>query len=188
MTPCSGSDRAGAPNEIWHAHCARTDSLAEVAIYIIKNILVPTDFSDFSAAAVEHARTFSVMYHAPIHLLHIAQEEKVNGTQRDGGGKNGHTEAGPAEKEMERFVQKWLRDIRDVHAVIRVGHPYREIVRYATEEEIDLIVIATHGRTGLPHLVMGSVAERVVRYAPGPVLAVKPKALQEEPASSIVLS
>jgi len=64
--------------------------------------------------------------------------------------------------------------------VVRRGFAYEEIMRFVDEEEIDLIVMATHGRTGLPHIIMGSVAERVVRHSPVPVLTIKPLKVQEQ--------
>jgi universal stress protein A len=62
----------------------------------------------------------------------------------------------------------------DVTRLVTMGIPYQNIVEMATAESVDLIVMATHGRTGLGHLVLGSVAERVVRLAPCPVLTIRP--------------
>ncbi len=62
----------------------------------------------------------------------------------------------------------------DVEPVFVLGKPYMEIVKAATEFDVDLIVIASHGRSGISHLLLGSVAEKVVRLAPCPVLTVKP--------------
>jgi len=64
--------------------------------------------------------------------------------------------------------------------VVRSGVAEKEILRFAEEERIDLVVMATHGWTGLRHMLMGSVAEKVVRYSPIPVLTVKPKPAREE--------
>ena len=61
---------------------------------------------------------------------------------------------------------------------VRYGYAYREIVRHAKEQNVDLIVVGTHGRTGLTHLFLGSVAEKVVRNAPCPVLTVRPEGHQ----------
>ena len=69
---------------------------------------------------------------------------------------------------------EWGHDLK-IHRVVRTGNPFVEIVRYAREENIDLIVLGTHGRTGLVHVLLGSVAERVVRQAGCPVLTVRPK-------------
>ncbi|HUQ68179.1 MAG TPA: universal stress protein, partial [Planctomycetaceae bacterium] len=67
---------------------------------------------------------------------------------------------------------------RSVQRVIRIGAPYVEIVKYAAEQDVDVIVVGTHGRSGLTHLLLGSTAEKVVRKAPCPVLTVHPKGHQ----------
>jgi len=100
------------------------------------------------------------MYNANLHVLHVAKEES-----RDG--------AAP-ELEIRDFVKKILPFQKKVVENVRYGQPYREIVNYARDEDIDLIVITTHGRTGLTHMVMGSVAEKIVRFSPVPVLTIKP--------------
>jgi nucleotide-binding universal stress UspA family protein len=74
-----------------------------------------------------------------------------------------------------------------VTRLVVVGSPSHEIVKVATAEKVDLIVIATHGRTGLSHLVMGSVAERVVRTAPCPVMTIRPVAVTAEHGHASVL-
>ncbi len=151
-------------------------------MYNVRNILLPTDFSAYSAFALEHALTFSIMYGARLHVLHVAKEPeaveiKVHPVI---------TENLPAShgdrtsEELHQFVLQWVPSQSKVIEAVKIGQPYREIVQYAEEEEIDLIVIATHGRTGLPHLMTGSVAEKVVRYSTKPVLTVKPPRMAEE--------
>jgi len=82
-------------------------------------------------------------------------------------------------KELEDFVAKRIsRDLK-VIPIVTAGVPAEEIKRFAEEEGIDLIVLATHGRTGLRHILMGSVAERVVRLSGVPVLTVKPRPFRE---------
>lgn len=151
-------------------------------MYIVKNILVTTDFSDFSAAAVEHASTLALLYGARIHLLHVI-ETGLPPECRDGDvnipGVIWDLES-HVQEEMRKFVYWKLQNNMNLEQVIRYGEAYREIVRYAQEKDIDLIVIATHGRSGLAHMLMGSVAERVVRLSPGPVLAVKPLELRDK--------
>lgn len=148
-------------------------------MYVVRNILVPTDFSDYSAAAVEHASTFAVMYNARLHVLHVSKDPPSL-TMR-------HTISGsenippyrhiPTEDDLAKFVERWLTRQPRVVPAVKYGQPYKEIVKYAHDEDIDLIVIATRGRTGLPHLLMGSVAEKIVRFSPIPVLTVKPPKL-----------
>ena len=80
-----------------------------------------------------------------------------------------------------------ISDQTKVIEAVRYGQPYKEIVNYACCEDIDLIVIASHGRTGLSHMMMGSVAERVVRFSPIPVLTIKPPKLSHTLGSKSVL-
>jgi len=80
-----------------------------------------------------------------------------------------------AQERLEKVVPDEVRERLEVTLAIRRGAPFLEIVRYAREKQIDLITIATHGRTGLRHALFGSVAEKVVRKAPCPVLSVRPK-------------
>jgi nucleotide-binding universal stress UspA family protein len=153
----------------------------EDAMYIISKILVSTDFSDFSAAAVEYASSFALLYGARIHLVHVIEPGAVVGVQSvelNTSALTSEMEAN-AQEEMRKFVYWKLKNNTNLEQVILHGEPYREIVRYAQENEIDLIVIATHGRTGLAHMLMGSVAEKIVRLSPIPVLAVKPLEMRE---------
>ena len=116
------------------------------------------------------------MYNAHLHVLHVVKEmpfpasdsssEVPNGTDR--------LKRSDLEDRLEKFVARWLPQHTKLICHVRIGQPYKEIIDYANQEEIDLIVIATHGRTGLNHLMMGSVAEKVMRLSPAPVLTVKP--------------
>jgi nucleotide-binding universal stress UspA family protein len=89
-----------------------------------------------------------------------------------------HTEE-TARKALDAFILKHVTPDVSLVPVIRQGHPSFEIRKFAEQEGVDLIVIATHGRTGLRHIVMGSVAERTVRHSNIPVLSVKPQPLRE---------
>jgi universal stress protein A len=150
-------------------------------MYIIRNILVSTDFSDFSAAAVEYASSFALLYGAKIHLVHVIESGSVVGApnvELNTTALANELESS-AQEEMRKFVYWKLKNNTNLEQVILHGEPHREIVSYAQENEIDLIVIATHGRTGLAHILMGSVAEKIVRLSPIPVLAVKPLEMRE---------
>lgn len=146
----------------------------------IKKILVPTDLSELSVAAVEYAASLAEKYDARIYLLYVIEGQPSKGLPPDGG----YSEAGPAasveegKKELHRFVDWKAKEIGDVVEVAQAGKPETEICRFAKEEGIDLIVMATHGRTGLAHVLMGSVAERVVRTSGVPVMTVKPAGFQ----------
>ncbi len=152
----------------------------------IKKILVSTDFSAHSLAAVEYARVIANKFHAQILLVHVVDTVPVPGvTSLDPEkGKLVRKMERKALKELTAFAHDHLKRIRNPQLVLCTGVPYDEIVRLATNEGADLVVISTHGRTGLAHVIIGSVAERVVRYSPVPVLTVKPEGMNETPASS----
>jgi nucleotide-binding universal stress UspA family protein len=150
-------------------------------MYIVRNILVSTDFSDFSAVAVEYASSIALLYGARIHMVHVIDAGSVLGVHNvelNSTALANELESN-AQEEMRKFVYWRLKNNTNLEQVILHGEPHREIVKYAQENEIDLIVVATHGRTGLAHILMGSVAEKIVRLSPIPVLAVKPFEMRE---------
>jgi len=135
----------------------------------LRKILVTTDLSEFSLAAMEYASTFGLLFASKIFLLHVVEGKE---------GHMRHPEIDP-QAALEKFVLNQINpDIRLI-PVVRFGNPASEIKRFAEEEQVDLVVLATHGRTGLKHMVMGSVAEKVVRLSNIPVLAVKPHPMRE---------
>ena len=135
----------------------------------LRKILVTTDLSEYSLAAMEYASSFGLLYSSNLFLLHVADHRE---------GHHGRTEE-ESRKVLDHFVEKRIsRDINLV-PVVRFGNPALEIRKFAEEEGMDLVVMATHGRTGLRHIVMGSVAEKVVRQSNVPVLTVKPHPLRE---------
>lgn len=139
-------------------------------MYAIKKILVTTDFSDYSASALEYAISLADVHNADVHLLHVV----------DGGPKGTrHTEK-YSQSAMRKFIFEKVDEFQNITQAIRTGIPHEEILRYAREFQIDMIVIATHGRTGLAHVLMGSVTEKVVRHSTVPVLTVKPAAVLEK--------
>jgi nucleotide-binding universal stress UspA family protein len=157
---------------------ARGDGCEEVdAMIELKRILLPTDFSEFSAAARKYACAFADQFQAELHVLHVIQDMAPLAPEP------GVVLAPPPDymKELEENATLMLERVLDPHwaagktvfRVVRQGPPFLEIVRYAKETSIDLIVIGTHGRSGLAHVFMGSVAEKVVRKSPCPVLSVR---------------
>ena len=138
---------------------------------IITRILVPTDFSEMSDAALDYARVLARRFGASLHLLHVLDDPFV-------------TEGLAAEAyitEAPSIRTSMLDEARSRLAHRAAGCTTTEaifgrgavtIVEYAQQCGSDLIVMGTHGRTGLAHLLLGSVAERVVRLAPCPVLTV----------------
>lgn len=144
----------------------------------IKNILVATDFSECSASALDYGRLMAHRFGARLHVLHTAET-----ITPDVMGMAGVVAAVPqlqvdlekaGREQLEATVTVDDRRALGATTVLTTGEPPAQaIADYAAEHDIDLIVIGTNGRRGLAHMVMGSVAEKVVRTAPCPVLTVK---------------
>ena len=141
-------------------------------------ILAPTDFSPYSCEAFAWAAFFARKFNAKILLLHVMSEataEKVTSVP-------GHPWERVLEKEdkdmIDSFHQCLVSDFDesiDVETHVAVGTPHSQIIEVAKERKATMIVMGTHGRTGISHALMGSVAEKVVQMAPCPVFSVKPK-------------
>lgn len=147
----------------------------------IKRILFPTDFSSYSASATKYACELVTRFDAELHLLHTL-EVHMSSTPGFGMGlalpTYIHESRAAAEKSLTGVLDpQWVAGRKVVQSVVE-GSPKVEIVRYARTHEIDMIVLATHGRSGLAHVIIGSVAESVVRTAPCPVLTVRPEGHQ----------
>ena len=146
----------------------------------LKRILFPTDFSEYSREAEHYACAFARQHGAELHLLTVVEDllpviPPLGGPAMAMGGIDPILMTKNARQALEAFPNKeWGHDLK-IQRDVRAGSPFVEIVRYAREHDIDLIVIGTHGRTGLKHVLLGSVAERVVRKAGCPVLTVRPK-------------
>lgn len=143
----------------------------------IQNVLVATDFGKASETALDYARALARTFGARLHVLHITQNMLLFGGQ----GAEGIDLAAAQAKIDEAALRQLNALVRDddrrelgAEAVVRSsGAPDFAIVSFAVEMKADVIVIGTHGRGPLAHLLTGSVAERVVRTAPCPVLTVK---------------
>jgi len=132
-------------------------------------ILVPTDGSEGSEVALEHARSLAEKYDSEVHILYVADVRTHNT------GDIVHNIVGELEKIGEESVKSLKKELdSDSNVVTEVikGIPHREITDYANEKEIDLIVMGTHGRTGLDRILLGSVTEKVVRTSKVPVMTV----------------
>jgi nucleotide-binding universal stress UspA family protein len=144
---------------------------------VLKNVLVATDFSEPSAVALAYGRELARTFAAKLCVLHIAESViSTPGLEFYGASitdLHGSIEAA-ARREMDALLTEEDRRQLGAEGVVRVGaNVAPAIVEYAEEAEVDLIVMGTHGRGPLTHLLMGSVAERVVRMAPCPVLTVR---------------
>ncbi len=148
-------------------------------MFDIKNIIVPTDFSNLSYSAFDYARNLAEQINAKIHLIYVLEktppflalrsvdvsEEKIMKEMEE-----------EARKQLSEAANKLRYDSNvEIVEVCRKGIDYEEIVKYSKEVEKALIVIATHGRTGILHTLLGSVAEKVIRYAKCPVLVITPE-------------
>ena len=149
----------------------------------LDRILVPTDFSDFSRPAMQYGCAIAARFSAELHLLHVVPDPAMLVPEA----------AAFSVETMQAQSESLVKDAQaTLHALppdgwenekpivreVRVGAAFMEIIDYAREHSIDLIVIGTHGRSGLMHILMGSVAERIVRKSPCPVLTVKPEGHQ----------
>lgn len=149
----------------------------------LDRILVPTDFSEFSRPAIKYGCAIAARFDAELHLLHVVPDPvmlipevaqfSVESLQTQA--KKLHD---AAQMRLSQLPGEDFVSARPIVREVRIGPAFLEIVDYAEKQNIDLLVIGTHGRSGIMHLLMGSVAERVVRKSPCPVLTVKPEGHQ----------
>lgn len=136
------------------------------------DILVPTDGSAGMDRVIDHAASLAAEHGAAVHGIYVIDTASWTGlpmeSSFEGVGETLRNEGESALRQLERRAQD-----RPVETEIRQGSPAREVVDFATEEGIDVIVMGTHGRAGVDRLLLGSVAERVVRSSPVPVLTVR---------------
>ena len=145
----------------------------------LARILLPSDFSELSSAATKYACALAERFDAELHVLHVHENvaipEYSMGIDFD---RLAQEAKEAAEAQMEDVFDPTWRQGRTVVKATAEGPPFLEIIRYSKEHDIDLIVMATHGRSGLVHMLIGSVAEKVVRKAPCPVVTVRSKGHQ----------
>jgi nucleotide-binding universal stress UspA family protein len=146
----------------------------------LKRILVPVDFSEFGKHALRYGCEFARRFGADLHLLHVL-EDAYPMVPEAGMLLPAQTDylaelRVSAQKAIEKLPEgDWANGIGEVIRHVETGTPFLEVIRYARAHDIDLIVIGTHGRSGLVHMLMGSVAEKIVRKSPCPVLTVRPE-------------
>jgi nucleotide-binding universal stress UspA family protein len=148
---------------------------APSSVRTVRRVLTPIDFSDASETALRHAKEIALTQGAEIDLLHVVDKPMFPSAY-------GVDSAEVSTEELLDKAEQGLGDLaRDIvgheHAMVKAvaGHPVEEILNYVEQNDVDLLVIATHGRTGLNRLLIGSVAERVIRQSPIPVFLVKPE-------------
>ncbi|MEJ5262163.1 MAG: universal stress protein [Ignavibacterium sp.] len=142
----------------------------------IKKILVPIDFSDYSKSALKYAVNFAKVFNAEMYLIYVVEpviyppdfsmgqiaipSVTVEMDER-------------AKEELTKLAQQEIPSEIKRQIIIKTGKPFVEIIETASEEDVDLIIIATHGHSGVEHILFGSTAEKVVRKAPCPVLTLR---------------
>jgi nucleotide-binding universal stress UspA family protein len=144
---------------------------------MFKKIVCPVDFSEFTNDIIKYSVSLAKKYDAELHLFHVIPNlnyftpyesfltpENLVLIERN------------IEKEVEKDFEKIIKGIDlPVIKVIKTGVVFIEIIDYIKAENIDLVVIGTHGRSGIEHILIGSVAEKIVRKSPCPVLTIRPK-------------
>lgn len=142
----------------------------------IKNILFPTDFSENSNYAFDYALDLAKKFGARLYILHVIHElidttgfyvpnislDKLQNDLVKG-----------AEEMMGRFIKERMGDFKEYETMNIIGLPHIEVMNVAKDKGIDMIVMGTHGRTGIDRVLFGSTAEKVVKKAPCPVLTVR---------------
>jgi nucleotide-binding universal stress UspA family protein len=143
----------------------------------LKKILVPTDFSGPSAIALKYARALAQAFQGALEVVHVIEDPVAHAWAAEV-----YVASLPGlYEELEREVRGRLQQLVTsleqegvtVRGTLMKGNAFIEIIRFAREQEVDLIVMGTHGRSGVAQMLMGSVAEKVVRKAPCPVLTVR---------------
>lgn len=135
----------------------------------LRNVLVATDFSPVSDAALAYGRALAHTFGAALHIMHVTRNPFLRATFADP-----HTYRATIQRTLEsRLTERDRADLKGRAILETSDRPAEAIADYARKAQIDLIVMGTHGRSTIEQLPMGSVAERVVRTAPCPVLTVR---------------
>ena len=140
----------------------------------IRRILVPVDFSEHSQKALRYALAFAAQFGAEVALVHIVEQMVYPGDWM-------YPPLAVTDFSTEKRAEM-IKRLRALDAesgvktqhVVRVGRAWQEVIEIARGQKADMIILATHGYTGLKHALLGSVAEKIVRHAPCPVLSVHP--------------
>jgi nucleotide-binding universal stress UspA family protein len=142
----------------------------------INKVLVPIDFSDYSKGALKYAANFADMFDAEIILVYVVEPviypPDFSMGQIALPSVNAEWDI-KAKEELDKLSKTEIPESVKVKSIIKTGKPFLEIIETATEEDADLIIIATHGHSGVEHILFGSTAEKVVRKAPCPVLTLR---------------
>lgn len=141
-----------------------------------KNVVVyPTDFSETSSAALPWVRRMAQQLDAEVHCIYVVEEPHVYATLDMGPIPIPSVEelSRGAEKRMADFVAKNMKDVAGIRTKVLVGRPAEELVAYAKANAAAMIVMTTHGYSGVKHVLLGSTTEAVLRHASCPVLSIR---------------
>ncbi len=141
----------------------------------INKILVPVDFSEHSQKALRYALAFALQFEAEVTLVHIVEQMVYPGDWMYPPLAVTDFAAEKREQMIDRLRSLDAGSGVKTHHVVRLGRAWQEVIEIAREQQTDMIILATHGYTGLKHVLLGSVAEKIVRHAPCPVLSVRPE-------------
>ncbi|MDR4507083.1 MAG: universal stress protein [Candidatus Brocadiaceae bacterium] len=141
----------------------------------LKNILCPIDYSIYSEIALKYAIEFAERYRAKLFLIHVLDSRSydVDDLEIHGTEITDKEAIDSLKTKLLTCVNEETKNKITVEAIVLYGVPFSEIITASKKYQIDLIVLGTHGRTGLVHAIMGSVAEKVIRKATCPVITIR---------------
>ena len=144
----------------------------------IRSILVPIDFSIHSKNALKYAVPIAEKFRASLHLVYVVEPTIYPADLGFGqvvlpGVEDELREKGA--EELEMLIKKEIGKRVGASCAVRTGNPHQEILREADEREVDMIIVATHGHSGMEHMLFGSTADRIVRSARCPVMTIRPQ-------------
>jgi len=143
----------------------------------LKTVLVPTDFSDASESALRFGKAMAEAFGASLHVVHVMEDLLAHAWAAEVYVSSMPQLRDEIEKESRQRLGALLTDGEKgqfrAETALLAGNPFLEIIRYAKAHDVDLIVMGTHGRGPIAHMLLGSVAEKVVRKSPCPVLTVR---------------
>ncbi|NWG03938.1 MAG: universal stress protein [Syntrophaceae bacterium] len=144
-----------------------------------RNILFCTDFSEVAKAALPFAIDMTKKYGATLHVIHVYQdpehlaEYSISSNIQMDWIRVARGLGTEAEKKLRELAEEISKEVKPCQSKLLRGRPYTEIIRYAKENKMDLIVLSSHGLSGWEHILFGSTAERVLRESPCHVLVIR---------------
>lgn len=143
----------------------------------VEKILFALELSSLSESVAEWANLIGRQFSAEVHALHVVPKQDYVGFPYVGSARHMDDEnklIRNAEGELHKFCQQHLEELPGLKTNVVIGHPAEEIINYINNEDISIVVMGTHGKSGLDRAIFGSVADRVLRFSPVPVFTVNP--------------